>query len=791
MRKRTLTLFMLLILQGMAFGQNVTISGYVIDAQNNERIMDAYVIELNSGMTEITNAYGFFSIRLKKSNKPYRLIFSNISYKTDTLRFSVLKDTLINVKLMPGKMLAEVNIRANKTIPIEKRNEMGVLNIPMKQIDMLPALGGERDIIKAYQLMPGVQSGNEGSSSLLVRGGSNDQNLILIDDVPVYYINHLGGFVSVFNNNAIKTTRLYKGGFPARYGGRLSSVLDVRMKDGNNKKFGGSASIGLISANAMVEGPLVKNKSSYLISYRRFLYDLLMRPITKMTEKNSSAGYYFQDFNLKLNHIFSPKNRLFFSLYFGDDKMISTYKEKEDGFTNYSKYKEQWGNFLTALRWNHLFGDKIFGNFTLSYTRYRFRTALHSEFEQDSTFQTNHNTFFTGIYDFSFHSDFEFFLYPHYNLRFGTLTTNHTFVPDNIDFKTEVNGQIAIKQSFSAKTFHSFETAAYVENIFQAGKKLKFNVGLRFSAYGANTQTFLSLEPRFTASWLVGNKQALKVSFSKMHQNVHMLSNSGAGVPVDFWYPASAKAPPSVSWQYNIGYAATLFGGFELSIEGFYKKMNRLTTFKPGASYFGINRTFDQKTEIGGRGTVYGVDFLLQKTTGKVTGWVGYTWMKNYRQFDHINNGEPYPFKYDRRNDISIVFNYHISKKVDFSATWVYGTGEALTLPVAKYYIPEILPGSQGRSAYMQEIYVYTKKNAFRAKDYHRLDIGFNFRKKKRWGERIWNLSIYNVYNRKNPYAYYFSGESITTPSGTTNQRYLVQQSLFPFIPSVSYTVHF
>ncbi len=775
-----------------AFGQEITISGFIVNAHSGERISDVYVIALPSQKKEISNDFGFFSISLKKSEKSYVLIISNISYKPDTLVLHIKKDTMIKVKLIPGRTLNEVSISGKRVEPIEQRDETGVLSIPMKQMDMLPALGGEKDIIKAYQLMPGVQSGNEGSSNLLVRGGSDDQNLILIDDVPVYSIHHLGGFVSVFNSDAIKSTKLYKGGFPARYGGRLSSVFDVRMKEGNNKKFGGDASIGLLSAKFMLEGPLSKkNNSSYLVSYRRFLYDLLMRPITKIINRNSSSGYYFHDFNLKLNRTFSPKNRLYFSLYFGDDKFKTTYRDNSENITERTKYTEQWGNFLTALRWNHLFGNKLFGNFTLYYTRYRFKTEMNSKLEQKTTIQQNHNLFFTGIYDVGLKPDFEFFLSPKYKLRFGGLAVYHDFVPNITRFYSGINRQTVLNESLSEKTFHSFETAAYLENTFTVGNRLKFNMGLRFSTYFVNSHLFYDVEPRFLARWLIGEKSALKISFSEMHQNIHLLSNSGAGVPVDFWYPASVKVPPEVSMQFTAGYATTLFDNFELSIEGFYKKMNGLTTFKPGASYFGTNRSFDQKIETGGTGTVYGIDFLLQKKVGRVTGWLGYTWMKNNRQFAGINQGEPYPYKYDRRNDVSIVLTYRISKKIDFSATWVYGTGQALTLPVGKYYLPKMLPGGNIQDAYLQEVYVYTRKNAFRAKAYHRLDIGVNFKKKKRWGERVWNISIYNLYNRKNPYTYYFSGESVTTPSGQTNKVYLEQQSLFPFIPSFSYSIKF
>ncbi len=367
----------------------------------------------------------------------------------------------------------------------------------------------------------------------------------------------------------------------------------------------------------------------------------------------------------------------------------------------------------------------------------------------------------------------------------------HHFVPNITRFNSVINGVTVLNRSLSEEIFNSFETAAYLENIFTMGSRLKFNIGVRFSSYFVNKNIFYNLEPRFLARLLISEKSSLKISFSKMHQYIHLLSNSGTGIPVDFWYPVSEKSPPEGSMQITAGYSTTLTDNFELSVESFYKRLNGLTTFKPGVSYFGTGTSFEQKIENGGKGVVYGIDFLLQKKLGRLTGWIGYTWMKNDRQFAGINNGNPFPYKYDRRNDISIVFAYRISDKIDFAATWVYGTGQALTLPVGKYYLPEAVPGSNLQNSYLQEVYIYTKKNGFRTKPYHRLDLSLNFKKKKSWGERTWNFSIYNVYNRKNPYTYFFSSESVTTATGQTNKVYLIQQSLFPFIPSVSYSIKF
>jgi len=777
--KRILIFLLLLFFIKYGKSQYITISGFISNIENNESIINAYIIEKQSKTIALSNEYGFFSIQLKKETNPYTLIISNVSYKTDTVYLNLAKDTLLKIELSAGKLLNEVEVTANKEIPIERRNEMSILSIPARQIEQLPALGGERDIIKAYQLMPGVQSGAEGSSGLLVRGGSKDQNLILIDGAPVYYINHLGGLVSVFNNEAINSSKLIKGGFPARYGGRLSSVLDINMKEGNNKKFGGSASIGLLSAKILLEGPIEKNKSSFLVSYRRLFYDVFMRMVTKLdSQGKSSSGYYFQDLNLKINRDFSAKDKLFVSMYYGDDKMSNTYKEKENTETQQSEFSQQWGNLLTSIRWNHLFGNSIFANISSSFTRYRFQTKMESEFKNTDSSQEGNYSFYTGIYDYSIHPNLVYYVSSKYKLRIGAMATYHHFIPGITKQQSFINGNTIIDKTISNDKTYAIETSGYIENDFSF-RQFLFNIGFRISNFGVNKKNFLFLEPRILAKYHFGGKHAIEFSFSKMHQNVHLLNSSGVGIPIDFWLPASSYAPPSISTQYALGYSSTFLQKFEFSIEAFYKEMNHLITFKEGESYFGTYNTWEKKIETNGKGSVYGIDVLLQKKTGIITGWIGYTWMKNRRQFDQINNGEAYPYRYDRTHDISVVLNYKASKKIDLSITWVYGTGEALTLPIAKYYIPN------PNSPFPEEINIYTKKNAFRAKAYHRLDFGVNFRKQKKWGERIWNISIYNHYNRKNPYSYHFSSDSET---GKIN---LIQQSLFPFIPSVSYTVKF
>ncbi len=680
-------IFLLVFMLPTLSAQNLHISGVVSDKDNNEQIINAYIIEQNSKVTALSNNYGFFSLSLPKSDCPYVLVVSNVAYNTDTLTLSPKNDTSLQIQLQAGKYLTEVEVLGNRPEPIAQRNEISTVSVPMKQIEILPSFGGERDIIKAYQMMPGVQSGNEGSSGLLVRGGSPDQNLMLIDGIPVYYVNHLAGFVSVFNNDALKSTKLYKGGFPARYGGRVSSVLDVHMKDGDNTKFGGSASLGLLSAKVMVEGPIKKNQSSYLVSFRRMLYDLLTRPAIKLATQTTSGGYTFYDFNLKLNHKFSNKDRLYLSLYSGDDRMNIKYKEKFNGGSEKSKYSRRWGNLVSSLRWNHIFNNKLFSNVSAAFTRYRFASDITYKAKEDHSTQEHLNSFFSGIYDYSIQPDFEYYPTSFYKIRFGALATQHVFKPAFTKQQSKLDGQDIINTSSNNKPIYATEAAAYIENDIRLSHFL-FNLGVRYAYYAPSKDQFHYLEPRLLAKYLLSEQHSVQVSYTKMHQNMHLLSNSSLGLPVDFWLPAVGKAAPPASHQFAIGYSGTLSPAFDLEVEGFYKSMDNLSTFKEGVSYFGTNQAWIDKMETGGKGTVYGIDVLLRKTTGKVTGWLGYTWMKNYRQFDNINGGKRYPYKYDRTHDINLVLNYKFADNVDFSVTWVYGTGQALTLPIAKYSLP-------------------------------------------------------------------------------------------------------
>lgn len=772
------------------FSQNVTLSGYINDTETGERLLGANIYDLGSKSGTVSNNYGFYSLQLPKSKKT-TLVISYLGYATIKEEIYPTESQKLDFFLLSENyMLDEVELTATKEIPIQKRNEIGVLTIPVEQIEMLPALGGEVDVLKALQLMPGVQSGNEGSSGLYVRGGSPDQNLVLLDDVPMYYVNHLGGFVSTFNIDAISNVKLIKGGFPARYGGRLSSILDIRMKDGNMKEFEGSGMIGMVAAKLALQGPIKKDTTSYMISARRMLYDLLTRPLSKMAFNGVSLGYTFYDFNAKINHKFSDNDRLFLSTYLGNDRSVIR-KKGEDNF----KSALAWGNNLVALRWNHLYNQKLFSNVTLSYTRYRFLTESEGEFTNNGENFKSSRKFLSGIYDIGAKADFEYFASTIYKLKFGGNSIYHTFKPGATTNRQSTNGQRTLDNTVGDLDIFAWENSAYFENEIKIGERINTNLGFRGSVYHVNGKDYVSLEPRALASYLISDAMSIKAGYSRMQQNVHLLTNSGVGLPTDLWVPATDKVAPQTSQQWSLGIARSVKDGiYELSAEAYYKNMRNLIEYKEGASFLGTTPNWENLVESGGDGTSYGLELLLQKKEGRTTGWIGYTWSKTDRKFANINDGKAFPYRYDRRHDASIVVAHRFNKKVDMSATWVYGTGAAFTLPLGKYDIIDESEDSYFGDDGFSEVYIYGERNANRMRAYHRLDVGVNFRKKKKWGERTLNISIYNVYNRQNPYFYFVDGEEKRDAEGNFDgyeSTFLSQQSLFPILPSISYGFRF
>lgn len=773
----------LLFLRLLSTQAQYTISGYLSDAESGEALIGGTVYNSTSKKGTSTNAFGFFSLACP-SKASQKISFSYVGYKETVIEVVLLADTLVNMGLKAGVILDEVLIHAET--PIEERSEVSTVKMTMEEVKRIPALGGEIDMIKALQLLPGVSRGNEGASGMYVRGGTPDQNLMLLDDVPLYYVNHLGGFVSIFNPDAINDVTLIKGGFPARYGSRLSSVLDVRMKNGDLKKHKGQATIGLISSKLTLEGPIKRDTSSYIVSIRRMMYDVLMRPLTPLLFNGFSLGYNFYDVNVKLNHRFSDQDRLYLSLYTGDDRSINTFR----GDTARTKSKLRWGNTLGALRWNHIFNHKLFSNTTASYTQYR--NMISHSYSQGND-EANYR-FLSKVSDFTIKSDFQLALHNDYTLRAGGAFLYHFYQPTMINSEQTIND---IQSDSTTASFRNeaMEFYAYLENDIRLSPKINFNLGLRFTEYKVEGVSYPSLEPRLAFNYRFLSDHALKLGYAKMQQNIHLLTSNGTGMPTDYWLPPTKKLKPQNSVQYTAGWAHTTKDRrYEMSVEAYYKEMQNLISFKDGAASFtGVNNWEDQVIS-GGQGITKGIEFFIKKKKGKTTGWLSYTLSNATRQFEELNKGETYTFRYDRLHDISIVAQHRISPSVDFFASWNYNTGNAITLAKAHYLVPnedydETKETGINNYPYMK-VELYDGVNDTRMRAYHRLDIGINFTKKKSRGERVWNVSIYNLYNRQNAYFYFWSNDRDVPPGEPADMK-LYQQSLFPFIPSVSYSFTF
>ncbi len=781
-------LFLLLVISVTAFGQH-TISGYVQDGATGEPLIGATVYDTLSQKGTTTNVYGFYSITLKTD--AVVLQYSFVGFQSQVRELELVENQKISIELLEISELQELIVNASERNKIEDNTQMSSHDISMDKVNSLPALLGEKDVMKTIQLLPGVQSGSEGTSGVYVRGGGPDQNLILLDGVPVYNASHLFGFFSVFNADAINSVQLTKGGFPAHYGGRLSSVIDIRMKEGNMKKFHGEGSIGLIAAKLLLEGPIIKDKTSFAISARRTYIDLLARPlINSANDGQGNAGYFFYDLNAKLNHKFSDRSRLYASGYFGNDKFYVKSKDKYiDAGTTYENNEDaglNWGNAIAALRWNYQLTPKLFSNTTITYSKYKFKVGFAAEeirTNNTGTVKDEYSfAYLSGIQDYAAKIDFDYTPHPDHFIKFGGGYTMHTYTPGVNQYKQDASGFV-IDTTFGSDIISAGEFWGYVEDDFKISTRLKVNLGLHFAGFVVNNTTYTSLQPRIAARYMLNENSSLKASYSKMTQYLHLLSNSGIGLPTDLWVPPTDNVKPLDAHQVALGYAQTLAKKYQISVEGYYKTMSNLIEYKDGATFFGNDQSWEDKVEVG-KGWSYGAEFMIEKKVGKATGWIGYTLSWSNRQFDNLNFGKPFPYRYDRRNDIGVAFTYEFTESIDIGVVWIYGTGNAFTLGTERYLALD--PSSLNANIFGggAEIEHIESRNNYRAPSYHRLDTGINFHKKKKWGERTISLGVYNMYNRQNPFYLYF------TQDDGGNKR-LAQASIFPLIPSFTYSFKF
>lgn len=788
MRKITFLLLFLIYFSSL-YSQKYTISGYITDASSGEKLIGANVYDkyILSGAT--SNTYGFYSLTLPKDT--YNIAVSYVGYQTQYFKIDLKANQTLNIKLIPVLELEEFVLTADQIERIEETTKMSTVKIPIAQIKSIPALFGEVDVLKALQLLPGVQSGMEGSSGLYVRGGGPDQNLILLDGTPVYNASHLFGFFSVFNADAIKNVELIKGGFPARYGGRLSSVIDISLKEGNLNKFHVEGSLGLIASKILVEGPIIKDRTSFIVSFRRTYLDLIAQPIIRLATSSGeriSLGYYFYDINAKINHKLTNKDHLYLSLYTGDDKFYMKAKPASylyDGvlYTDRFSMGLGWGNLTSALRWNHQFSNKLFSNLTLTYSQYNFEVYTEEEsfeeFPGDSVIKQFYSVnYVSGINDVAAKFDFDYVPNPNHFIKFGTSWIYHTFKP-GVTAMSMLFGGFDTTTSVGAKDVYAHEMAFYLEDDWKLSDNLKANIGVHYSGFLVNDRYYNHVQPRLAIRYLFRKNWSLKASYASMQQYIHLLTNTTVGLPTDLWVPATEKILPQNSQQVAAGFAKSFSKGISLSVEGYYKWMENLIEYTDGATWLNTSDDWQEKVEIG-KGWSYGGEIFVEKKLGSTTGWVGYTLSWTERQFRNINFGEKYPYKYDRRHDISVVLNHKFTKRFDMSLTWVYGTGNAITLPVVRAYS---FPNPY--DWYTSEVEYFDKKNDYRMAAYHRLDYSANYNFMIKAVQTTINFSVYNAYSRRNPFFYYFGTD------WRTGNRALFRVSLFPIIPSLSVNFKF
>jgi hypothetical protein len=778
--KTLLKILMITLISLSTFAQKITLSGYVREQGSKESLSNVSVVIPALKVGTQTNNYGFFSLTIPSSEE-VEIAFSSLGYQTQKKTVKATENQQFEVEIsVKSTDLKEVIVSSERQAKVSESEQMSTVSLSINQIKDIPALLGEKDVMKALQLMPGVQKGREGTSGLYVRGGGPDQNLLILDDAVVYNANHLFGFFSTFNGDALKSVEMTKGGFPARFGGRLSSVVEMQMKEGNKEKFHGEAGIGLLSSRLTLEGPLKKEVSSYLVSARRSYADAVLGPFV-----SNFPTLYFYDLNMKVNYDLGQKNRIYLSGYFGRDvfDFVDAYggKKSTSGFN--------WGNTTTTLRWNHLFNEKLFNNTSLIFTKYNFQV-----YNEESSDKGNYSLkYSSGIRDFTFKTDFDYLPNTQHSIRTGIMATAHRFTPSAVvlvDTRLDTTGT---KNTYT----DALETAIYVEDVWRVNDKLSMNAGLRLSNFNVNNKSYLNLEPRFSGAYKISNDLAIKASYARMNQYIHLLSNSGLGLPTDLWVPSTDRIAPQTSEQFAVGIGKDFTErNLSLTLEGYYKNMNNIIGYKEGASFVILDLGPDAKktSEVDwqdnvttGKGRAYGMELMLQRKIGRLTGWVGYTLSWITHQFEEINGGKEFAPKYDRRHDLSIVTTYKLKPKITLSATWVYGTGNNLTIPIAEARVKGY---SNDLNGLQPKVQYYGEYNSFQAAAYHRLDLGIKFHKQKKRGERTWEIGVYNAYNRINPF-YYQSQQGYDYATRQNTDSKLYRKGLFPIVPSITYNFKF
>ena len=760
--------------------EKYTISGYVKEAETGEYLIGAsvYIQENMQGVS--TNQYGFYSLTVDEGS--YTLDISFLGLKSIHQKINLTEDKRINVSLINASILTdEVIVEAEAPDQNVESTNMSQVKVDVKTIKELPAFMGEVDVLKTIQLLPGVQSSGEGSSGFYVRGGGPDQNLILLDEATVYNASHLFGFFSVFNADAIKDINLIKGGMPAQYGGRLASVLDISMKEGNSRTYEVDGGIGLISSRMTLQGPIKKDTSSFILSGRRTYIDVLVNPLINDTSAFKGTGYYFYDLTSKVNYRISDKDRIFLSGYFGRD--VFTFRNKKRGFA----FDIPWGNATASMRWNHLFNDRLFVNTSVIFSDYNFSFSAE---QNDFEFKLS-----SGITDWNTKVDFSYLPNYRHSIKFGSHFTYHTFVPGSVSGRS---GEVSFEPDQIFKQY-SNEGAIYFSDDVEVNDNIKIHAGLRYSSFqhggpvtvrsylkneiiGDTSNHHRHLEPRLSLRCKLNKTSSLKSSYTQNYQYIHLASVSSVSLPTDLWIPSSKIIKPQYGRQFALGYFKNLFDNkWEMSVEAYHKKMENLIEYREGVFPEDNTNSNQDDAFTFGNGESYGIEFFIKKRLGKTTGWVGYTLSKTDRFFDKLNNGKLFPAKYDRTHDISFTSSHELNDQWVFSAVFVYATGNTLT-PVKDRYVFD-------GNFYSQ----YGERNSYRMPAYHRMDVSATYSRNKpnKKFNSSWNFSIYNLYNRANPYFIYFDVEGEGSLNEGDFQAQAYQISLFPILPSITWNFNF
>jgi len=776
------------------------LSGFVRDKNTGESLPSANIYNPATGMGTVSNNFGYYSLSL--TTGLHNIKASYVGYYNDSLYININKDTIANFNLQGSLQLNEIFIKGEKPSAILHITKMGSSILPIEEIRKTPGILGETDLIKNIQMLPGIQGGSEGFSGLYVRGGGPDQNLILLDDVPVYNIGHLLGFFSIFNADAVKHVAVHKGSFPARYGGRLSSVIDIRMLEGNKEKIEGTINLGLLSSGISLNGPVIKDKSGFAVSFRRTYLDAITA--IAQLDNDETTNYYFFDLNAKYNHIFNQKSRIFANTYWGRDKYFTEYnfqivEEENSADTEYNDVSPQktisdrndagWGNFVSAIRWNYIINQKLFSNLTATYSDYKFYIGVQRSNQNNNNWDSYEQRYVSGIRDLGIKINLDYYPSNYHMVKIGAGAIIHNFNPGIDIIQSSLTYSAPVDTTLGKINLTGGEYHTYIEDEWTIKNKFRVNAGLRIVAFTTENKLYNSLEPRLSLSYDILPTTTIKTSYSVMSQFIHLVSSSNVTLPTDLWLPVTDNIAPMNSSQLNIG--ANIFlneqKNFNLNIDFYYKELENMLHYKESTGFFDYSTYWEDKLTIG-NGDSYGMELLLSKSKGKFSGWLGYTLAKSTYNFPELNNGKSFPAKFDRRHSVNLSLNYKFSKKLDGGLMWQYGSGTPITLASEKYYAPDYpYYNTEPGPGYSENA---DKINGFRMPDFHRLDLGINFSKDRTHTSRTWSLGIINVYSRKNPFLLYFSSNDNDLPGLTS--RDLKQLSLFPFpIPYIKYTLRF